>query len=61
MEELYSLEQALIASRMALQAFEDALIKTSGNTNFEEFSIYKNLVDRLRDVTNSFSDRTITN
>ena len=61
MEELYSLEQALIASRMTLQAFEDALIKTSGNTNFEEFSIYKNLVDRLRDVTNSFSDRTITN
>ena len=46
---------------MALQVFEDALLKTSGNTNFNEFTIYSDLVDRLRDVTNSFSNRAETN
>jgi len=46
---------------MALQVFEDALIKTSGNTNFDEFVVYNDLVDRLRDVTNSFSNRAETN
>ena len=60
-EEITNLEQALIASRMALQVFEDALLKTSGNTNFDEFTIYNDLVDRLRDVTNSFSNRAETN
>ena len=60
-EEITNLEQALIASRMALQVFEDALLKTSGNTNFDEFTIYSDLVDRLRDVTNSFSNRAETN
>ena len=60
-EEITNLEQALIASRMALQVFEDALLKTSGNTNFNEFTIYNDLVDRLRDVTNSFSKRAETN
>lgn len=60
-EEITNLEQALIASRMALQVFEDALIKTSGNTNFDEFVVYNDLVDRLRDVTNSFSNRAETN
>ena len=60
-EEITNLEQALIASRMALQVFEDALLKTSGNTNFDEFTIYSDLVDRLRDVTNSFSKRAETN
>jgi hypothetical protein len=60
-EEITNLEQALIASRMALQVFEDALLKTSGNTNFDEFIIYNDLVDRLRDVTNSFSNRAETN
>ena len=60
-EEVTNLEQALIASRMALQVFEDALLKTSGNTNFDEFTIYSDLVDRLRDVTNSFSNRAETN
>ena len=59
-EEITNLEQALIASRMALQVFEDALLKTSGNTNFDEFTIYNDLVDRLRDVTNSFSNRAET-
>ena len=59
-EEITNLEQALIASRMALQVFEDALLKTSGNTNFDEFTIYNDLVDRLRDVTNSFSKRAET-
>lgn len=59
-EEITNLEQALIASRMALQVFEDALLKTSGNTNFDEFTIYSDLVDRLRDVTNSFSNRAET-
>ena len=59
-EEITNLEQALIASRMALQVFEDALLKTSGNTNFDEFKIYNDLVDRLRDVTNSFSKRAET-
>jgi hypothetical protein len=60
-KEITNLEQALIASRMALQVFEDALIKTSGNTNFDEFVVYNDLVDRLRDVTNSFSNRAETN
>lgn len=60
-EEITNLEQALIASRMALQVFEDALLKISGNTNFDEFIIYNDLVDRLRDVTNSFSNRAETN
>ena len=60
-EEITNLEQALIASRMALQVFEDALLKISGNTNFDEFTIYNDLVDRLRDVTNSFSNRAETN
>ena len=60
-KEITNLEQALIASRMALQVFEDALIKTSGNTNFDEFVVYNDLVDRLRDVTNSFSNRAATN
>ena len=60
-EEITNLEQALIASRMALQVFEDALLKTSGNTDFDEFTIYNDLVDRLRDVTNSFSNRAETN
>ena len=60
-EEITNLEQALIASRMALQVFEDALLKTSGNTNFNEFTIYNDLVDRLRDVTNSFSNRAEKN
>lgn len=60
-EEITNLEQALIASRMALQVFEDALLKISGNTNFDEFTIYNDLVDGLRDVTNSFSNRAETN
>ena len=60
-EEITNLEQALIASRMALQVFEDALLKISGNTNFYEFTIYNDLVDGLRDVTNSFSNRAETN
>ena len=60
-KEITNLEQALIASRMALQVFEDALLKISGNTNFDEFTIYNDLVDGLRDVTNSFSNRAETN
>ena len=46
---------------MAYKSLKMHFIKTSGNTNFDEFSIYNDLVDRLRDVTNSFSNRAETN
>lgn len=56
-KELGSLEKALIASREASQVFEDALIKTAGETNAMDFAAYKTSVNELRDVTNAFGDR----
>lgn len=56
-KELVSLEKALIASREASQVFEDALIKTIGETTAMDFVSYKNSVNALRDVTNAFGDR----
>ena len=56
-KELVSLEKALIASREAAQVFEDALIKTAGDTSSMDFRSYKQSVDALRDVTNAFGDR----
>lgn len=56
-KELVSLEKALIASREASQVFEDALIKTSGETTAMEFVSYERSVNELRDVTNAFGDR----
>ena len=56
-KELVSLEKALIASREASQVFEDALIKTVGETSAMDFVSYKNSVNELRDVTNAFGDR----
>jgi len=56
-KELVSLEKALISSREALQVFEDALIKTSGETTAMDFASYKVSVNELRDVTNAFGDR----
>lgn len=56
-KELISLEKALIASREASQVFEDALIKTSGETKALDFISYKQSVNELRDVTNAFGDR----
>jgi len=56
-KELVSLEKALIASREASQVFEDALIKTSGETKALDFASYKVSVNELRDVTNAFGDR----
>lgn len=56
-KELVSLEKALIASREASQIFEDALIKTVGETSAMDFVSYKNSVNELRDVTNAFGDR----
>jgi len=56
-KELLSLEKALIASREASQVFEDALIKTSGETKALDFISYKQSVNELRDVTNAFGDR----
>jgi len=56
-EELVSLEKALIASREASQVFEDALIKTSGETKALDFASYKASVNELRDATNAFGDR----
>jgi len=56
-KELVSLEKALIASREASQVFEDALIKTSGETTAMDFVSYERSVNELRDVTNAFGDR----
>lgn len=56
-KELVSLEKALIASREASQVFEDALIKTVGETTALDFVSYSNSVNELRDVTNAFGDR----
>lgn len=56
-KELISLEKALIASREASQVFEDALIKTSGETTAMEFTSFNRTVNELRDVTNAFGDR----
>ena len=56
-KELVSLEKALIASREASQVFEDALIKTVGETSAMDFVSYNNSVNELRDVTNAFGDR----
>lgn len=56
-KELVSLEKALISSREALQVFEDALIKTKGETTAMDFTSYKQSVNELRDVTNAFGDR----
>jgi len=56
-KELVSLEKALIASREASQVFEDALIKTEGETTAMDFASYKRSVNELRDVTNAFGDR----
>lgn len=56
-KELVSLEKALIASREASQVFEDALIKTKGETTAMDFASYKQSVNELRDVTNAFGDR----
>ena len=56
-KELVSLEKALIASREALQVFEDALIKTAGEANAMDFVSYTTSVNELRDVTNAFGDR----
>ena len=56
-KELVSLEKALIASREASQVFEDALIKTTGETTAMDFVSYERSVNELRDVTNAFGDR----
>ena len=56
-KELVSLEKALIASREASQVFEDALIKTAGQTTAMDYVAYKMSVNELRDVTNAFGDR----
>jgi len=56
-KELISLEKALIASREASQVFEDALIKTSGETKAMDFVSFNQSVNELRDVTNAFGDR----
>lgn len=56
-KELISLEKALIASREASQVFEDALIKTAGETTAMDFTAYEQSVNELRDVTNAFGDR----
>ena len=56
-KELGSLEKALIASREASQIFEDALIKTTGETTVTEFATYQYSVNELRDITNAFGDR----
>lgn len=56
-KELGSLEKALIASREASQVFEDALIKTAGESTAMDYTVYKASVNELRDVTNAFGDR----
>lgn len=56
-KELISLEKALIASREASQVFEDALIKTAGQSNAMDYLAYNASVNELRDVTNAFGDR----
>jgi len=56
-KELVSLEKALIASREASQVFEDALIKTAGQSDTLDYNAYKVSVNELRDITNAFGDR----
>ena len=56
-KELNSLEDALLASRAAEIAFEEALLQTGRPLTSSEFVNYNQHVDELKEVTNAFGDR----